>query len=135
MRTEIVTLCEYASETQGRLTIVDTFDTVRAAKLPWREYFYAVAKIVFDKQDCWPSKIGLIIVKDDRQGEPIFETYSQNKPMDSPAYANKKLNIVAGFKGLIFDSEGDYSFIVKFDNDVVLSHPFKVRLEYEGGNG
>lgn len=134
MRTEIVTLCEYASENQGRLTIVDTFDTVRAAKLPWREYFFAVAKIVFDKQDRWPSKIGLIIVRAGQQDEPIFETYSQDNDSVSHVSANNKLNIVAGFKGLIFDSEGDYSFIVKFDNNVVLTHPFKVKLEYEGGN-
>lgn len=129
MRIDIVALCEYASENEGKLTIVDTFDTIRAEKLPWREYFYVVAKIVLNKQDLWPSEIWLVIEKDNHSEEPVFKTcFPQNKA-DALSSGSNKLNIVAGFKGLIFDAEGDYNFRVKFDNQVILSHPFKVVLE------
>lgn len=129
MRIDIVTLCEYASENEGKLTIVDTFDTIRAEKLPWREYFYAVAKIVLDKQDLWPSEIWLLVEKDNHSEQPVFKTCFPQRKGNSPSSGSNKLNIVAGFKGLIFEAEGDYNFLVKFDDRVIVNYSFKVILE------
>ena len=36
MTVGLFVLCDYAKNDNGRLTIVDTFDSIRASKLPWR---------------------------------------------------------------------------------------------------
>ncbi len=125
MKTEILTLCEYASEHNGSLTIIDTFDAVIAAKFPWRAYFYIAAKINTMDCDIDCKSICLKIVSSENPEKNIFEATSQfNKPKNL-----EKLNVVAGLKGLIFESEGDYRFRIFLDKTPIAEHPFKVILK------
>lgn len=122
MKPEIMTLCEYASDNNGRLTIVDTFETIIAAKMPWRAYFSIAARIdlagcVFD---C--KTLSMKITSANDSSKVVFEAES---PFDRPKDFGK-LNIVAGFKGLIFTESGDYIFTIMMDNVVIAECPFKV---------
>lgn len=122
MKTDIVTLCEYASEHDGRLTIVDAFDTIFAMKLPWRAYFYIVAKIRLDEEILHYNKIKLSIVKVGDDEKTLFNaenSFGNQKNM-------KSINIVAGLKGLIFETAGNYAFNVFFDERLIVKHPFIV---------
>lgn len=122
MKPEVVALCEYASENNGRLTIVDTFDVIVAMKFPWRAYFYAVSKINIMECPIEYKSITMTIVNSKKDDQPIFEAkspFSKEKNLD-------KLNIVAGFKGLIFESSGDYIFRIALDDDIIVDYPFKV---------
>ena len=125
MKVEISTLCEYASEHQGRLTIVDTFDTISALKFPWRAYFHFAAKINLEDNETDYQKIRMLIVESDGEHRTLFETEGV---YDRFAGA-EKMNLVAGFKGIIFNQPGQYCFQVFFDEDLVVNHPFKLTLK------
>lgn len=126
MKVEISTLCEYASEHNGHLTIVDTFDTIAAMRMPWRAYFYYVARFVLDEDTKEHKKLVISIV--DGDGSKLFET---SNPYDKKG-GWEKSNLVAGFKGLIFQKEGNYKLCVDIDNEVVVEHEFKVIIRNNG---
>ena len=123
---EILTLCEYASDHGGRLTIIDTFDTMVAAKMPWRAYFYMAAKIggTHEFANCKTITLQIVPTADD-QGKTVFETSSEFVPPKNSG----KINLVAGFKGLIFEQAGDYCFRILIDNNAVAECRFKVILK------
>lgn len=125
MKSEIVTLCEYASEHNGRLTIVDTFDAIIATKFPWRAYFSVASKIdlMGCKKDYKIVSMRIISAKD--SNKVVFEASS---PFNHPESFGK-LNMVANFKGLIFEEQGEYLFHVLFDNTVIAECVFKVILK------
>lgn len=125
MKSEILTLCEYASDHKGRLTIVDTFDAILAHKLPWRAYFSVAAKIdlMGCNEDYRIVTMRIISCKD--ANKVVFEASSPFNPPES----FDKLNLAANFKGLIFEEPGEYLFHVLFDNTIIAECMFKVILK------
>lgn len=125
MKSEILTLCEYASEHNGRLTIIDTFDSILATKFPWRAYFSVASKIDLEGCEIDFKTLSMRILKGEDTENPTFETQS---PF-SLSEVHEKLNLVASFKGLIFDSPGEYNFIVSLDDTIIAKCTFKVVLK------
>lgn len=122
MKPEIMTLCEYASESNGRLTIVDAFGEIIATKMPWRAYFSVASRIDFTGCDSDFKTVSMKIFLAEDSSKIVFETESQfDRPKDL-----KKLNIVAGFRGLIFNEVGDYLFTISLDDAIIAECPFKV---------
>ena len=124
MKLEICTLCEYASEHNGRLTIVETFDAIVASKFPWRAYFHFAAKISIESDQKEYQKIRMLIMKSESL-EILFDTSGSYNYVDK----TEKINLLAGFKGIIFSTPGEYKFQVYFDDDLVIDHPFKLMLK------
>lgn len=122
MKPEIITLCEYASENNGRLTIVDTFDTIVAAKFPWRAYFSIALRVDLSGFDAECKNLSMKVVSTSDSSSLIFEAHS---PFERPNNLGK-LNVVAGFKGLIFNETGSFQFLVMLDDVVIAECPFKV---------
>lgn len=125
---EILTLCEYASEHEGRLTIIDTFDAIGATKFPWRAYFYVATKIGITHDLSDYKTISLKIFSLTEPNKIVFETSSKFEPTKNLG----KINLVAGFKGLIFENAGDYTFRICLDNDMIAECLFKVVLKENG---
>lgn len=122
MKPEIMTLCEYASENNGRLTIVDAFDAIIATKMPWRAYFSVASRIDFTGCDIDYKTVSMKIFLTEDSSKVVFEAESPfNRPKDF-----EKLNMVAGFKGLIFNEAGDYLFTISLDDSIIAECPFKV---------
>ncbi len=127
MKPEILTLCEYASEHNGQLTIADTFDAIAALKFPWRAYFYVAARINLDGCDIEYETMSLCVASKKEPTQIVFEATSKfARPKDMG-----KLVVVAGLKGLIFESAGEYCFQIKLDNTIIAEYPFKVTLKNE----
>lgn len=125
MKIEICTLCEYASEHQGRLTIVDTIDAIHALKFPWRAYFHFAARLNLEDNAKEYQQIKMRIVKADDGNEILFETCgTYNIAVDT-----EKMNLLAGIKGIIFNNPGRYKFQVFFDDDSVIDYSFKLILK------
>lgn len=127
MKIEICTLCEYASEHNGRITIVDTLDAIIALKLPWRAYFYFVTKIKLENKKKSYQNIKMRIVKENNEQEILFEangSYVSN-------INNEKMNLIAGFNGIVFNESGEYNFQVFFDEENIVNHTFKLVLKNE----
>lgn len=128
MNPEILALCRYASEHNGQLTIVDTFDAIIAPKLPWREYFYVAAKINLADCNADYKNIAMGIIHIGEITKPIFEATSPFVHSENM----EKLNMVAGLKGLIFEHTGDYILRISLDETIVAELPFKVMLKENG---
>lgn len=127
MKIEICTLCEYASEHNGRITIVNTLDAIIALKFPWRAYFYFVAKIKLKNNKKSYQNINMRIVKKDNEQEILFEA---NGSYDSNI-DNEKMNLIAGFNGIVFNESGEYNFQIFFDKENIINHTFNVVLKNE----
>lgn len=126
MNSEILTLCDYASERDGKLTIVDTFDAIAATKFPWRAYFYIAARInVSDCVSDYKSITIRILSAVDKK-----TTFEASEPC-APLKNVNKLNLVAGLKGFIFETAGDYTLQICLDETIVGEHTFKVMLKEE----
>lgn len=119
---EILTLCEYASDHNGQLTIVDTYDAIAATKFPWRAYFYIAARINISDCNTDYKRITMKILSSGEPSKVIFETDS---PFERPKNAGK-ICLVAGFKGLIFENAGNYCFQIYLDDTIIADCPFKV---------
>lgn len=122
MKSEIITLCEYASEHNGRLTIIDAFDTITAIKFPWRAYFSIAIRIDFTGCEIDFKTISMKIISATDSSKIVFEAESA---FERPKNFGK-LNMVAGFKGLIFNEAGNYLFTIMLDNQTIAECPFKV---------
>lgn len=119
---EILTLCEFASDHNGSLTIADTIDAIVATKFPWRAYFYIAARINIADCPTDYKSISMKIVSSDEAAKVIFETTSQfERPKDAG-----KISLVAGFKGLIFEKAGKYFFRIYLDNTIIGECTFMV---------
>jgi len=125
MKSEIFTLCEYASEHNGHLTIVDTFDAIIATKLPWRAYFSVASKIDLNDYAGEYETVSMRVVSAKDLDKVVFEASS---PFNHPESFGK-LNMVANFKGLIFEESGEYLFRILFDSTIIAECAFKVILK------
>ena len=125
MKSGILTLCEYASEHNGRLSIIDTFDVLAAKKFPWRAYFSIAALIDISDYKGVYDTISLNIFPSADIKQSIFEATS---PFNKSSETNK-VSVVAGLKGLIFEHEGDYTLQINLDDTPIAELPFKVILK------
>ena len=125
MTVQFFTLCDYAKNDGGSLTIVNTFDVVKAAKLPWRTYFGFALKVLLDSADVDTKELSLNICSQTEPGKSLFDT-----AVELPKEQRKGLLAMAGnVKGLLFEEVGDYAFKIYQDGREIYSYLFKVEME------
>ena len=98
MYIEVMSLCDAATEAQGKLNILGTFDTIFSQKLPAVCSHCAVAlRVRFSRIEKGEHKIKLNLVDED--GKPILPSLETSPKVDFPADFDSgvmKLNIVSG---------------------------------------
>ena len=120
MTVELFTLCDFASNDNGHLTIINTLDKIVADKLPWRAYFgFAISGTIKHEQ---PNNtiLTLSIFKKRKKDSIIFETSTQ---IDSKI---GKFAAAGNLRGLIFNKEGEYIFRIATNNGLRKDFPFNV---------
>lgn len=120
MTIELFTLCDFASNENGRLTIVNTLDNLTVGKLPWRAYIgFAIKGIIITEQPA-DTTLELSIFPKGNEDAKLFEA--------SSPIANKTGRFAAAgnLRGLIFDNEGDYIFRIASSNGLKSDYPFNV---------
>lgn len=125
MTVELFALCDFAKNDGGRLTIVDTFDNIRAEKLPWRAYFGFALKVRVNPEDLNGKELTLKILSQQKPDAPLFCTTTT-----LAADGKKGILAIAGNpKGLLFENAGSHDFKVYLDNQEIFSHTFNVELK------
>lgn len=124
MRTELFTLCDYAKNDGGKLTIVDTFDVVIAEKLPWRAYFGFALKLRMENCD-GGKELQLKIIEKDHPDNSLFCVNTVLSQIKEGGI----LATTGNLKGVVFEKEGDYEFKILLSEQEVYSFPFKVKLK------
>lgn len=124
-------LCDAATDDRGKLNILGAFDTIFSHTLPAIHPGCAIAlRVTFHKHEEGEHHFALNFVNDDGQSvlPPMGIPINVKLPNDS-AFVSK--NFIINIQQLKFDTQGDFSVDVLFDNDHVASIPLMVRQIHE----
>jgi hypothetical protein len=123
METEIFTLCDFAQDTNGKLTIVGTFDRINNIKsFPYTHPACSVAsRLRFSSKETGEHTFKLHLVNN--AGKEI-SSIDGNLNINNTAGADYvTINIPVNFAQLKFEAEGRYSFELYIDGKWVSGLP------------
>lgn len=122
MNIDLFTLCDYVSNHNGQLTIIDTFDSLNAHKFPWRAYFGIAVKM--DIQKNITDNFNICIYKDD---VPENKLFNMSTPFNSKE--SGKFVFAGNIKGLIFEEAGLYHCTLCIGDSVIKDYEFHVNQQ------
>lgn len=127
MKVDILTLCDFAKDYAGKLTIMGIFDhyTVKKDPLP-KSTFYLVAKVILNSEENKQEKEFTTKVIDMATEKPLFGLSGKINP--TPSDERSSSNFIFEFSDFQFPSEGDYKFSFKIgdiENSVFLKVHFQ----------
>ena len=127
MNIEVMALCDAATESQGKLNILGTFDTIFAQKLPAVSSQCAVAlRVRFNQIEKGEHKIKLNLVNED--GKLIIPSLETSAKVDFPPHLDSGvMNMVLHIQGLKLEKFGKYSFDLAIDGRQEASLPLYLR--------
>lgn len=127
MDVEIFTICEAATDQQGKINILGTFDSIRGRALPVIHQHCAVAvRLRFQKSEEGEHLIKINIIDED--GKPVvppFESKGRVQFGDIPL-TSLAVNIILNLQGLKFASFGEYAVDLLVDGRHAASLPLMV---------
>ena len=127
MDIQVATLCDAATDTQGKLNILGTFDTINAAQMPAVHPQCSVAlRIVFSKMEEGQHKARLNLVDEDGQSvmPPIEMAVGVEVP-DDAIFVSR--NFIVNIQHLKFEKPGLYSVDISMNGEQKGSIPLLVR--------
>ena len=111
MKTEILTLCDYAQDNNGKLTIVGTFNIISSLAFPFTQtLFYIVARVAFEKGEIgdFPLKCSIT----DYSSNKELASLSGTCHIAQPDKGFATLNILFPIPQLSFSEPGSYHVIL-----------------------
>jgi hypothetical protein len=133
MEIQVATLCDSASDYNGKLCILGTFDTICSTGVPIVHPHCSLAlRICFKPGDEGQHSVTVRFINDD--GKPIMEPFRESIDIKLPneAYFLTR-NLILNFQRLTFASIGQFSIDVSVDDTMLARIPLRVLL-YKRGN-
>ena len=127
MKVEIFTLCEFAKNEPGKLTIIGAFDTIHATKLPAVMQLAAIAiRIRFDRIEEGTKRIRFNVI--DADGKLIIPSLEIPVTVNFPPSASTaNCWFAAIIQRILFPHFGEYSVELAVDGRSEGSIPLFVR--------
>lgn len=126
MNLELFTLCEGAFNSNGRVTIVNTYDILKSPNVPCSMTLGFAIKISFNKEEKGEHKISLPIVIEQSNREVGKLDSAFNLPeAEEVGY----LNMVANVQNMSFPEFGWYRIEVKIDGMKLGEYRIKLKSE------
>ena len=127
MNIEAFLLCDAATDQQGKLNVLGTFDTIYAKQLPTIHPACAIAlRIRFGISEEGNHSIKINIIDED--GKPIGPKLQGNINVSVGDDVNSKVaNLVLNIQKLKLEMYGQYRIDLAIDNQIKGSLPFNVR--------
>jgi hypothetical protein len=126
METEIFTLCDFAQDAGGKLTIVGTFDQIGSQTFPLVHPACSLAcRLRFSEKETGAHDFKVRLV--DAKGKDVIPSIEGNINVGMPAnnqYA--AINLVGNLNQLKFEKEGRYSFELYVDGSWVTGLPLNL---------
>ncbi|MDP3071498.1 MAG: hypothetical protein Q8N18_14500 [Opitutaceae bacterium] len=127
MKIEVLTLCDFAADYGGKLTIVGLFDSIFARQMPAVHPHCCLAvKLRFDKAEAGQHALRLTICDDDGKAVLAPMELTVNVAMPPDALSNT-IQVVANIAGMKVDTFGEYSIDLAIDGKHEGSTPLFVR--------
>jgi len=127
MTIQVAVLCDAATDYNGRLNLLGTFDTIYAPAMPMQHPQCSIAiRIAFDRNEEGRHTLDLNFVDED--GHPIVK--AMQVPVDvvfppDPTFISR--NLVINFLQLSFAKAGLYSVDLSLDDRPLSSIPLAVK--------
>jgi hypothetical protein len=127
MKIEIFSLCDAATDNQGKLNILGTFDQIFAAKMPVVHPACAIAmRLRFDKMEEGVHRVNLQLVNPD--GIPVFRPMEgEVNPRMAEDVESVAVNLILNFQHIKFDEYADYQINLSIDDVGMAVLPLRVR--------
>lgn len=129
MSIDILALCDFAQDNDGKLTIVGTFDhyVVRKAPLP-KSTLFLVARVKMSSEESKMEQEFTTQVMEMKSGKPLLDNPIHSKIEPHPSDEFLFSNFIFEFSDLQFPNEGDYLFSFKIGN-IENTLPLKVYFQ------
>jgi hypothetical protein len=134
MTIQVAVLCDAATDYNGKLNLLGTFDTIYAPQMPTQHAQCSIAiRIAFDRIEEGTHNLQLSFVDED--GLPIMKSMQIPVKVDFPADATFiSRNLVVNILQLTFSKAGLYSVDLALDDRPLSSIPLAVKqLEQKPG--
>lgn len=139
MQLQLITLCDSASDYQGKLCVLGTFDTLCAQDFPVIHPQCSLALRLL----CNPHDVGqheVQIELKDEAGLAVMPAFTPvievNFPPGAIPFVSR--NLVLNLQRLHFEKAGVYHFVVSVDGDELIALPLRVtrfdELQVRGAN-
>lgn len=127
MKIEIFCLCDAATDNQGKLNILGTFDQIYAAKMPVVHPACAIAmRLRFDKMEEGIHRVKLQLVNPD--GVPVFRPMEgEVNPRMAEDVESMAVNLILNFQHIKFEQYADYQINLTIDDVGMAVLPLRVR--------
>jgi len=126
METEIFTLCDFAQDAGGKLTIVGTFDQISSPAFPVTHPSCSLAcRLRFSDKEKGTHDFKLRLI--DANGKEVIPSIEGNINVGMPPnHQYAAINIVGNLNQLKFEKEGRYSFELYVDSNWVTGLPLNL---------
>lgn len=129
MEVQVAVLCDSASNYQGKLCILGTFDTLYTDHLPAIHPHCSIAlRLVFRDEDTGENTLRLRLIDEDGKNKlpgDISARLSVQLPPDMYFYSK---NLVFNLQQMSFDKTGQYSIDLLLNDKMIARIPLQVVL-------
>ncbi|MDR1178417.1 MAG: hypothetical protein LBK64_06285 [Spirochaetaceae bacterium] len=126
MKVELFTLCDFAQENGGKLTIVGTFDTIIAREFPCVHPHLSI--VIRIRYDLWEfGRHSFRIETRDLNGDMSIEPVSGHIEVKGVGNASAVSHLVFSISNLRFQSSGVVNFVLYIDDKEMTSTPLYLR--------
>ena len=123
MEVEIFTVCDFAQDNNGKLTIVGTFDRITATAFPCVHAQLSVAlRLRFANSEAGVHTLKVRLT--DNANINVIEPLQGEINVNPSTLGYSAVNLVINFQGAKFEKEGRYSFELHVDDEWRSGLPF-----------
>lgn len=117
MEIEIFTLCDFAQDNNGKLTVVGTFDGIHSKQFPFTQTNFSVAcRLRFAEKETGSHDMRLRFI--DGDGKELLQPIQGQMNIPKPTNGQySTINLVFNLSQIKFDKAGRYSFELFIDNE------------------
>lgn len=125
---QIATLCDYAADHQGKMTIVSPFDALAARELPVRHPQCALAmRVCMTPDDNGDHTMHISVIDEDGQAVNPQMPIKADIPVKLPEDVSfVTRNLIVNFQGLEFKNTGVYSVDITLNDELAVRIPLRV---------
>lgn len=124
MKVELFTLCEGAFNTNGRLTIVNTFENIVSNQYPWRGQLGIALKLLFLKEEVGEYDI-TVSIQPSYEEQKIHEMKAHLSMQTGEKANDVHVAMASNIQGLLISKPGDYKVVIDVNGAELYSCPFK----------
>ena len=117
MEIEIFTLCDFAQDNSGKLTVVGTFDGIHSKQFPFTQATFSVAcRLRFSEKETGQHEMRLRFI--DGNGKELLQPIGGEMNIPPPTNGQyTTINLVFNLNQIKFEKPGRYAFELYIDDE------------------